>query len=40
MFWNNLAVAANFFLEIAVELIVLFTPLLRSPIRYGPFIDI
>ena len=24
MFWNNLAVAANFFLEIAVELIVLF----------------
>ena len=24
MFWNNLAVAANFFLEIAVELIILF----------------
>jgi uncharacterized membrane protein YraQ (UPF0718 family) len=24
MFWNNLAVAANFFVEIAVELIVLF----------------
>ena len=24
MFWNNLAVAANFFLEIAAELIILF----------------
>ena len=24
MFWNNLAVAADFFVEIAVELIVLF----------------
>ena len=24
MFWNNLAVAANFFVEIAVELVVLF----------------